>query len=340
MVRVGGMLARMKIAITGATGLVGANVAEQALAQGHEVICTQRGARPVEHLSHLPVTWRSADLSDEAALATAFAGAEVVVHAAAAVGAGTKVTAAMRDINVGGTQRVMNACHAAGVRRLLHVSTVAAIGVSDGTRDVTEEDPFNFAAHGLMDGYVETKRAAQDLVVSAARAEKIDAVVVCPTYMFGPYDIKPSSGQIVVALSRGQIPTTTSGSQNIVDVRDVARGILLAAEKGRTGELYILGAENVTYGETFRRIAKLGGWKAPSLAVPHWVAAPLGWFGDLRAALGGAPQVTSITLRWAYEEGFRFSHDKAARELGYAPGSADAGIAACIAWMRARQMIR
>jgi dihydroflavonol-4-reductase len=329
----------MKLAITGASGLVGANVAEQALARGHEVVCLRRGASRVDHLAHLTITWREADLGDEDALARAFEGAEIVVHAAAAVEAGNAVTEAMRETNVGGTKRVMAACRRAKVRRLVHVSSVAAIGVSDGTRDVTEDDPFNFAEHGLLDGYTETKRAAQDAVVSAARAGEIDAVVVCPTYMFGPYDQKPSSGAIVVALAKGEIPSGTDGRQNIVDVRDVARGILLAAEKGRSGETYILGAENVTYREMFARIARIGGYRAPRLNVPRWVAAPIGWMGDLRKALGGQSLVSSMTLRWAYERGYRFSHAKATRELGYVPGPPDDGIRDCITWMRGRGMI-
>jgi dihydroflavonol-4-reductase len=327
----------MKIAITGASGLVGANVAEQALAAGHEAFCLRRGSSRIEHLA---ITWREGDLGDEDALVRAFEGVEIVVHAAAAVEAGARITEAMRETNVGGTLRVIAACRRAGVRRLVHVSSVAAVGVSDGTRDVTEDDPFNFAEHGLLDGYVETKRAAQDAVVKAARAGEIDAVIVCPTYMFGPYDAKPSSGQIVVAIAEGKIPSSTDGMQNIVDVRDVARGILLAAEKGRTGELYILGAENVTYREMFERIAKIGGYRPPSFAAPRWAAAPIGWLGDLRNALGGRSLVSTMTLQWAYERGYRFSHAKATRELGYAPGSPDEGIRACIEWMRARKMVR
>lgn len=330
----------MKLAITGATGLLGANVAEQALLAGHAVVCTRRAKSPIDHLAHLDIAWREADLGDEASLAAAFDGTDIVVHAAAAVDAGHAADAAMRAANIEGTERVMRACRSAGVRRLIYVSTVAALGVSDGTSDVTEESPFNFAEHGLLDCYTETKRAAQDAVVSAAKAGTIDAVVVCPAFMFGPYDIKPSSGQMVVAIATGKIPSSTDGVHNIVDVRDVARGILLAAEKGRSGELYILGALNVPYAETFARIARAGGWKAPSIRAPHWVAAPLGWVGDLRAALGGKPEVTSITLRWAYEKGFRFSHAKATRELGYTPGDPDEGIRACIAWMRERNMVR
>lgn len=329
----------MRVAITGASGLVGANVAEQALAAGHEVICTKRASSRVDHLAHLAIEWRDADLGDEEALARAFEGAEIVVHAAAAVDVGIAATAAMRDTNIGGTGRVIGACRSAGVRRLVHVSSVAAIGCSDGSRDVTEDDPFNFAEHGLLDGYVETKRAAQDLVQGAARAGELDAVIVNPTYMFGPYDARPSSGVLIVELARGRIPVSPTGMQNIVDVRDVARGILLAAEKGRTGELYILGCENVTYDELFERIARIGGLRAPRLVAPKWVAAPAGWLGDLRTALGGSSLVTSMTIRWSYERGYRFSHAKAARELGYAPGPVDEGIRACIEWMRGRGML-
>jgi dihydroflavonol-4-reductase len=330
----------MRIGITGATGLVGANVADLALRLGHEVVCARRGTSNAEHLAHLPIVWKEADLSSEEKLAAAFDGCEVVVHAAAAVEGGGRITEAMRETNVGGTRRVIAACKRAKVRRLVHVSSVAAIGVSDGTRDVTEDDPFNFEGVGLLDGYVVTKREAQDLVVAAAKAGELDAVVVCPTYMFGPYDIKPSSGQLVVGIAKGQIPIVTDGVQNIVDVRDVARGILLAAEKGRAGELYILGGENVTYAEMFAHIARAGGWPAPSRRVPRWLLAPVGWAGDLAELAGMPVLVSTMRIRWAFERGYRFSSAKAKQELGYAPGSPDEGIRACVAWMREHGMVR
>lgn len=330
----------MRIGITGATGLVGANVADVALRLGHEVICTRRGTSKAEHLAHLAIVWREADLSSEDKLAAAFEGCEVVVHAAAAVEGGGRITEAMRDTNVGGTRRVIAACKRANVRLLVHVSSVAAIGVSDGTRDVTEDDPFNFASVGLLDGYVQTKREAQDLVVAAAKAGELDAVVVCPTYMFGPYDIKPSSGQLVVGIAKGRIPIATDGMQNIVDVRDVARGILLAAEKGRSGELYILGGENVTYAEMFAHIARAGGWEAPTRRLPRWLLAPLGWVGDLGEAMGAPTLLNSMRIAWLHERGYRFSSAKAKQELGYAPGSPDEGIRACVAWMHEHGLLR
>ncbi|MDQ3037361.1 MAG: NAD-dependent epimerase/dehydratase family protein [Myxococcota bacterium] len=325
----------MHIAITGASGLVGGNLAEVARGAGHDVVCIKRGGSRVDHLSHLAVRWADADLASTDDLARALEGAEIAVHCAAAVVTGTRADDTMRRTNVDGTRHVIDACRRAGVRRLVHVSTVAAIGVGDGTRDVTEDDAFDLRAHGMLDGYAETKRAAQDLVEAAARAGEIDAVVACPTLMWGPYDAKPSTGRLAVELARGRIPGGTPGTTNIVDVRDVARGLLLCAEKGRTGERYILGRENLTYQELFARVAQIGGFRAPRFLVPRLLAVPMGWGGDLARAIGVDVPLDSMAVRWAYCRGFRFSHAKAARELGYAPGAPDDGIRACIEWLKA-----
>lgn len=329
----------MKIAATGASGLVGGNLAEVALAAGHELVCTKRAGSRVDHLAHLGVRWVEADLASEDDLARAFEGAEVVVHCAAVVVTGSRADETMRRTNVEGTRHVIDACRRAGVRRLVHVSTVSAIGVSDGSRDVTEGDPFNLAEHHMLDGYAETKRAAQDLVEAAARAGEIDAVIACPTLMWGPYDAKPSTGRFAIEIAKGRVPGGVPGTTNIVDVRDVARGLLLCAERGRTGERYILGGVNVTYTELFERIARIGGYRAPRFVVPRALAAPAGWLGDLVNALGGRSEVSSMSVRWGFCRGFRFSHAKAARELGYAPGDPDEGIRACLEWMRARGML-
>ncbi|WP_053236628.1 NAD-dependent epimerase/dehydratase family protein [Sandaracinus amylolyticus] len=328
----------MRIAITGASGLVGGNLADVAIAAGHDVVCTKRAGSRVEHLAHLPIRWADADLASEDDLARAFAGAEIVIHCAAIVVTGKDADDVMRATNVAGTRHVIDACRRAKVRRLVHVSTVAAIGVSDGTRDATEDDAFNLAEHHMLDGYAETKRAAQDLVEAAVRAGEIDAVIACPTLMWGPYDVKPSTGRLAVELAKGRIPGGTPGTNNVVDVRDVARGLLLCAEKGRTGERYILGGENVTYHELFTRIARIGGYRAPRFVVPRALATAFGWLGDVAHRVGVPTAIDSMSVRWAYCPGFRFSHAKAARELGYAPGPADEGIRAGIEWMRARGM--
>jgi dihydroflavonol-4-reductase len=267
-------------------------------------------------------------------MARAFAGADVVFHCAAVVEIAPRVTKALHEGNVVGTANVMEAVRKAGVKRLVHCSSTAATGVSDGTRDVTEDDPWNLPEHGLADGYASTKHESQEMVVAAAR-EGLDAVVVQPTYMFGPYDVRPSSGAIVVELSRGGVPVSAPGSQNIVDVRDVARGMILAWEKGRRGEKYILGGQNVTYGQMFERIGQILGVRAPRWVPPYFIAFLIGAIAELASALlGRSSQLSRSTVRYAYTPGYRHSSEKAKRDLGYAPGDPDEGIRACVAWLR------
>jgi dihydroflavonol-4-reductase len=157
--------------------------------------------------------------------------------------------------------------------------------------------------------------------------------------MLGPYDARPSSGQLIVDVVRGRVPGLTRGKNNFVDVRDVARGMILVAEKGRTGQRYILGGENLTYGEITQRIARIAGVKAPGWYVPRALAAPLGWIGDFREAVGGTPLITSTTVGFAYCPDFVFSSEKARRELGYTNGPLDGAIRDAIEWFRGRGML-
>jgi dihydroflavonol-4-reductase len=326
-------------AVTGASGLVGANLAEALLEAGHRVVATRRGSSRVEHLSHLNVEWRDGELSNIDALARAFEGADVVFHCAATVQITPRVTPLLREGNVVGTDNVLAAVRRAKVARLVHCSSVVASAVTDGSRDATEDEPWNFPEHGLDDGYSTTKHESQERVLAAAR-EDVDAVVVQPTYMLGPYDAKPTSGQMVVDIAKRRIPFGTPGSQNLVDVRDVARGMILAWERGKRGDKYILGGENMTYMELFARIARELGVRAPKRAPPYALSFAFASVVEGAAALAHRDtQIARTTIRYAYCRGHRFSSDKAKRELGYAPGSPDEGIRACIAWMRDHGML-
>ena len=337
-------VARKRAAITGVTGLVGGNLAEALLRDGHAVVAVRRGSSRVDHLAHLDLEWVQGDLADAASLERAFEGADVVFHCAAAVQISPRVTPLLHEGNVVGTRNVMDAVRRAKVARLVHCSSVTAAAVSDGSRDVTEDDAWNFPEHGLADGYATTKHQSQEEVLAAARdtgPDGIDAVVVQPTYMFGPYDVRPSSGQMVLEIARRKIPTAAPGGQNIVDVRDVARGMILAWERGRRGEKYILGGQNVTYAEMFRRIARVLDVPPPRWSAPFAVAWLVGAVAEAANALIGRDSpVSRSTVRYAYHRGYRFSIAKAQRELGYAPGDPDEGIRACVAWMREHGALR
>lgn len=325
----------MRIVITGASGLLGANLAVALREAGHEVACTRRGRSRIDHLGDVELRWVEADLGDEPSLARAFEGAEIVYHCAAMVSVRQRRTPAIDDANVAGTERVLSAARAAGVRRVVHTSSTVTTGIATGPADVDESAAWNFPEHGLADAYSTTKREAEERAIAAAAAGQ-DVVIVNPGYMFGPRDTRPSSGKLLLELHRRAIPALTPGTNSFVDVHDVVRGMMLAAEKGRSGERYILGGHNLRYSEAFPRFAEWLGCRAPRLSLPSWLSAPLGWIGDLQERFSEAePFINSAVVRYGYCDGFRFSSEKAKRELGYTIGPLEPAVKASFAWMKA-----
>ena len=324
-----------RVAITGASGLLGSNLAAELLRAGHTVIATRRGGTKVAHLEDLAIEWREADLGSGDALARAFAGAEAVFHCAAMVTVKREVTPEMTDANVTGTERVIAACKTAGVRRLVHTSSVVAIGLTTDGTPSDETATWNFEELGLSDAYAITKHRAEDVV----RATDLDAVIVNPTYMFGPRDARPSSGKMIVDVARRRVPGWTPGYNNFVDVRDVARGMIAAWQRGKRGERYILGGHDMTYRDCFAAIARVAGVKPPRFGAPFAVAKLLGRWGDLQERRGKDPIVNSTQIRYAYTDKFRFTSAKAERELGYTYGALEPAIGDAIAWFRAHQML-
>jgi dihydroflavonol-4-reductase len=164
-------------------------------------------------------------------------------------------------------------------------------------------------------------------------------VIVNPTYMLGPRDARPSSSRLIVDTVRRRIPGWTPGYNNFVDVRDVARGMIAAWQRGRRGERYILAGHDMTYGELFRTVARVAGVKPPGLRVPRPAAWLFGRWGDLVERTGREPVVNSTQIRYAFTDRFRFKSDKAARELGYQVSPLEPAIRDAIDWFRAHGML-
>ncbi len=330
--------------VTGATGLLGGNLTIALLAAGqgapsHTVSATRRGSSDARHLAAFPIRWVDADLSDPDALSRAFAGVEVVYHCAAQVSIQRRADARLMAANVDGTRNVLAAARRAGVRRVVHCSTVAAIGLTTTSEPSREEAAWNYDQHGMEDGYSITKHLAEGVVQEAVAAGQ-DVVIANPTYMFGPYDVRPSSGKMIVEVVKGRMPGSTPGINNFVDVRDVARGMIRVASAGRTGERYILSGEELSYQQIAARIAAIAGTRPPGWSVPQWLSAPLGWAGDLQEAITGREAlINSVAIRYAYCTKFRFSSEKARRELGYTTGPLDTAIRDAIAWFRSNGML-
>ncbi len=202
-----------------------------------------------------------------------------------------------------------------------------------------DEDPaaWNFDALGFGDAYATTKHRAEQVVRAAA--DRLDIVIVNPTYMFGPRDARPSSGKLIVDVARRRVPGWTPGYNNFVDARDVARGMLLAWQHGKRGERYILGGHDMSYRDIFTTIAEAAGVAPPRLGVPRPIARLVGAWGDVVERIGREPVVNSTRVRYAFTNRFRFTSAKAQRDLGYRYGDIATAIRDAIAWFRGRGMM-
>jgi dihydroflavonol-4-reductase len=301
--------------VTGATGLVGNNVVRLLVDRGVPVRVLARPGSPRNDraFAGLPVERVEAPLDDDAALDRAVAGTSAVVHSAAVVHIGWKRLAEMREVNVEGARRVAAACRRAGVR-LLHVSAIDALGRNADGRLTDEETP----PGGWTEcSYVVTKREAEAAVL--AEVERgLDAVIVNPVYMLGPWDWKPSSGRMLLEVATGLGILAPGGSNDFVDVRDVAAGILAAIDRGRTGRRYILGGHRRTYLDAWRMFARVAGVMPPLGTVPRPLVRLVGRCGDLWGGIiGREPDVNSAAVEMSLLHHVS-SCRRAEQELGYA----------------------
>jgi dihydroflavonol-4-reductase len=234
---------------------------------------------------------------------------------------------------VTGTENVLRAAAAAGVRRVVHCSSVDALGLPPRGQSSDETARWNWDELGLENAYARSKYEAQCVALAAAR-EGQDVVVVCPTFMFGAYDPHPSSGAMILAAARNPFLPVLPGGNNFVDVEDVAEGMIAAAARGCPGEVYILGNENMTYGEIFARISTILGRRAPRLPVPYAAARLAGWGGDLSQRLSGKEtQINSAVARLGFVDHF-YDPSKAVRELGLRCRPVEGALRRAVDWFR------
>jgi len=324
--------------ITGATGLVGANLAVALLKLGNvRIRCTKRHTSSIKNLSeYKEIEWVYGDLNDADSLIEAFKGADVVFHCAASVATYERLpTKELIEGNIGGTTKVIEAVKKNAVKRLIYCSSVVAIGMSENGIDSTEDAVWNLEKYGLNDGYATTKYQAELIVMEAAKKGEIDAVIVNPAYMIGPFGSITTSPGILVAIAKGEIPGISSGMMNFVDVRDVCNGMILAWQKGRCGERYILGGFNLRWKEFIPMAAKIIGVNPPTWEIPKLLAMAIGWFGEFKQTVTGKEDKLSISrMRWAFATNNSFSSKKAETELGYTIAPIETAIQDAIDWFK------
>jgi dihydroflavonol-4-reductase len=314
--------------LTGGTGFVGANLARTLLEDGWSVRALARPGSDRRNLGGLELEVVEGDAGD-ADLERRIDGCEAVFHVAAHYSLFRKDGEALLRSNVGGTRNVLRAARSAGVARTVYTSSVAAIGVRhDGPADESYQSP----PERLIGSYKRSKYLAEREAMEAAGAGQ-DVVVVNPTTPIGPWDRKPTpTGDIFVRFLSGNMPAIVDTGLNFVDVADVARGHVLAYDKGRSGERYILGGENLPLRTLLERVGAETGRAAPRLSIPLWLPLGVAWFDEMvLARLGRSPSIPIDGVKMSGESMY-YDVSKAERQLGFRPAPIDGAIRAAVRW--------
>lgn len=324
----------MTTLITGASGFIGSAVARRLVEAGHRVRALVRPTSDLTNLQGLPIELVTGDLSDRASLDGAVAGCEAVFHMAADYRLWIPRPEETYAVNVEGTRNVMRAAADAGVSRIVYTSSVATLGLEPDGSPANEETPATL--EDMIGHYKRSKFLAEAEVRRLAREEGLPVVIVNPSAPIGPRDIKPTpTGRMVVEAASGRMPAYVDTGLNVVHVDDVATGHLQAFERGRVGERYILGGQNMTLGEILFQIAAITGRRPPRVRLPHSVVLPIAYVAEAVARItgGGEPMATVDSVRMAKKRMF-FSSDKARRELGWAPREARLALEDAVDWFR------
>ncbi|MDB5405714.1 MAG: Nucleoside-diphosphate-sugar epimerase [Rhodospirillales bacterium] len=324
--------------VTGASGFVGSAVARLLVASGARVRVLMRPGSDRRNIAGLDVESREGSLEDGGSLVAALDGCTELYHVAADYRLWVRDPAAMFRANVDGTRTLMEAALAAGVGRIVYTSSVATLGILPGGV-ADEATPSRYA--DMVGPYKQSKFLAEIEVKRLVAQRGLPAVIVNPSTPVGPRDVKPTpTGRIIVEAATGKVPVFVDTGLNLVHVDDVAAAHLVAAEKGKIGERYILGGENLSLGQILTEVAMLSGRKPPTIQLPIGPLFPIALAAELAARFTGKePFVTRDGLRMARKTMF-FSWEKAKRELGYAPRPVRQGLAEALEWFRGAGYLR
>ena len=327
----------MRALVSGATGFVGAAVARALLREGWQVRALARAGSDRRNLESLALEIAVGDLNDPASLEPAIADCRALFHVAADYRLGARDPEQLYRTNVQGTRNILAAARRAGVERSVYTSSVATMGIpADGTAG---DEATPVALDAMIGHYKRSKFLAERAVLDEARAG-LAVVIVNPSTPVGPGDVKPTpTGQVVLDAACGRMPAYVDTGLNIVHVDDVARGHLLAFERGVVGERYILGGKDMTLREILAEISRLVGRDPPRVRLPYGAVLPIAYIAEAFSRVSGrSGRVTLEGVRMSRKRMF-FSSAKAQRELGYTWRPPVEAFADAVEWFRARGLI-
>ncbi len=322
-----------RVLVTGATGFLGSAVARALVARGVTVRALARASSPRDNLAQLDCEVVAGDLTDRPSLKAAMNGVRYLFHVAADYRFWARDPSVILRANVDGTRNLMQEALAAGVERIVHTSSVATLKLAGATGPVDETAPLE--PDQAIGVYKRSKTLAERAVETMIERDGLPAVIVNPTTPIGPRDIKPTpTGRILLDAARGKIPAFVDTGLNFAHVDDIAEGHLLAFERGRIGERYILGGENVLLRNLLATVAGAVGRRAPTIRLPRLPIFPLAYGAQAFAYVTGKePLLTVDGLRMSRYHMF-FTSAKAERELGYRSRPYQDGVIDALAWFR------
>jgi dihydroflavonol-4-reductase len=328
----------MPTLVTGATGFIGSHIARKLVERGERVRVLIRKTSKTTNIDGLDVERVYGDVLDGESIKVAIKGCDTLYHAAGLVSSKKAHYKKMSDINVNGTINVLSAALAEGVERAVYTSSIAAIGVEPNGGIANEKTPFKLEHLGIQ--YVNTKHYAEKEAVRIYK-KGLPLVIVNPSVVVGPGDIYLASCGFVVMFCKKRYPGYIDGGVNLVSVEDVAEGHLLAAEKGRPGERYVLANENYSIKELFTLLEKVTGIRSPKLKIPYTLALAGGYFFERLIRLPfwsfvllDTDSVKATSLKWYFDS------SKSVRELGFPQTSIENTIGKTVEWFRENGYIR
>jgi dihydroflavonol-4-reductase len=322
--------------VTGAAGFLGSHVTRQLVARGESVRVLVRPSSSNRAISDLSLEYVTGDLRDAASLDRAMQGVDRVFHVAADYRLWARKSQEIYDSNVGGTKNLLDAAKRAGVKQLIYTSTVATIAVD---RSELPSESTDSKLEEMVGHYKRSKWMAEQEALSAAKAG-LPVIVAMPTTPVGPWDWKPTpTGKIILDFLNGKMPGYVETGLNFVGVEDCAVGHLLVSDKGRAGERYLLGAENLTLKELLDTLAKITGLPAPKLKIPHGVALGVAYMETAFSRLvGKEPQIPVEGVKIAQHRMFVDCQRKQ-KELGFQPGPVKDALERAVRWYEANGYI-
>lgn len=321
----------MKILVTGPDGLLGNNLIRELIRRGHEIVALVEKGKRAPTLEALPIQLLEGNLLDPQSLQLAFEGVQAVYHCAAATGVVPARNEMVCRVNVEGTKHIVDLCIRYRVHRLICVGT--ANSFTFGTSKFqpgTENSAYVCHRYGL--DYMDSKYEAQRLVLNAVKEHALPAIILNPTFMIGPYDTRPSSGAMLLALKKGAIPAYSPGGKNYIAVKDVAIAAANALDRGRIGECYILGNENLTYKEAFYLFASWLQVNPPRLHLPAFLIL---FYGKVSSVMGSIfsyhPKISYELARISCDHHY-YNSAKARKELLLPQTPLKEAVLECMGW--------